>query len=76
MATLSAATLAAIAEAVAAALASAPVASSAPVEPSAASAHFKARDITCPARKPCAKTFRTAKGAAWHAANVDHATKA
>ena len=44
----------------------------APAQPSEASAHFKARDIACPAAKPCAKTFRTAKGAAWHVANVKH----
>ena len=63
-AALSQATLAAIAEAVAAALAARPSRSAATSE---ASAHWKSRDIAC---SRCKKTFRTIKGAEWHAANA------
>lgn len=41
-------------------------------EPSEASLHYVAKDLVCTATKPCAKTFRTAKGAAWHVENVKH----
>jgi len=72
MATLSQATLDAIAAAVTAAL---DAREATTVQPStaAASAHWKSRDVACPAAKPCERTFRTVKGAAWHAANVKHA---
>lgn len=42
-------------------------------EPSEASAHYVAADLPCTNAKPCDKTFRTAKGVAWHLANVKHA---
>lgn len=56
---------AAVAEAIASRPAPSPIASE-------ASAHYVARDLACAAKKPCAKTFRTAKGVAWHVANVKH----
>lgn len=61
MATLSQATLDAIAAAVTAAVAAA-IPTSAPVAPTAASAHWTARDIACP-RKCGRADFRTANGA-------------
>lgn len=41
--------------------------------PSEASLHYVAKDLSCTAAKPCAKTFRTTKGLDWHVANVKHA---
>jgi hypothetical protein len=66
-ATLSAATLAAIAQAVRDALASDPI------EASAASSHFKARDLPCGWTISCGKTFRTVKGQTFHNSAAKHA---
>ena len=48
------------------------LATMAPSSPVGASAHWKARDLACIAAKPCSDTFRTAKGQAWHVANIKH----
>lgn len=53
-------------------LASSLVASGRSAESLEASAHYVAQDIPCPHAKPCEKTFRTAKGAAWHVENQKH----
>lgn len=45
----------------------------APVAPSAASSHFKARDLPCTWPTPCVKTFRTVKGQTFHATQTTHA---
>lgn len=45
-------------------------------EPSEASQHYAAADLPCTATPACEKTFKTASGQAWHAANIKHAAKA
>ena len=69
--TLSQATRDAITTAVTAALAAQATPARKPRDVEA-SAHFRARDIACTLKPACGKTFRTAKGLAWHEANIKH----
>ena len=65
--------LAAQVAALTAALAAAQVA---PAAPSEASQHFADRDLPCTFAEPCERTFRTAKGQAWHRENMAKAHSA